>query len=108
MRHPRSPRWQLPSLVDGRRAFTTLRRFELCARMKTETAKCPECGAESLYWTTTNSGGGYGPILLPQLGTFWQVAKFDVLVCAGCGLTRFYAHKEARAKLPTAKLWQRI
>ena len=76
--------------------------------MKTETAKCPECGAESLYWTSTYSGGGHGPLLLPQLGTFWRPAEFDVLVCADCGLTRFYAHKEARLKLPTASNWQPI
>ena len=30
--------------------------------MKTETAKCPECGAGSLHETIASSGGGYGPI----------------------------------------------
>lgn len=81
--------------------------------MKTETVKCSECGAAALYRTTTNSGGGYGPALLPGLerpfsmGAFFSgtFAKFDVVVCAECGLTRFYADLDARAKLPTATGW---
>ena len=75
--------------------------------MKTETKQCPECGAESLYRTTTNSGGGHGPLLLPGLNrSFWRpFAKFHVVVCADCGLTRFYAEAEALAKLRTAEAW---
>ena len=75
--------------------------------MKTETTKCPECGAASLYRTTTNSGGGHGPLLLPGLNrSFWRpFAKFYVVVCADCGLTRFYAEAEALSKLPTASGW---
>lgn len=75
--------------------------------MKNDKVKCPECGAASLYRTTTNSGGGHGPMLLPELGrSFWRpFAKFQVVVCAVCGLTRFYAEPDARLKLPTADGW---
>ena len=70
---------------------------------------CPECGRHNLYATTTRSGGGYGPMLLPKLGSFWQFfARFEVVVCGDCGLTRFYAEPSARAKLPTVKAWRRL
>ncbi|MEN9574472.1 MAG: hypothetical protein RL514_2327 [Verrucomicrobiota bacterium] len=75
--------------------------------MKTD-PKCPECGAASLYRTTTPSGGGHGPILLPQLGSFWQAAGFEVVACVACGFTRFFADAKARAKLPKADRWARI
>lgn len=83
------------------------RRAELCARMKTD-SKCPECNAESLYRTTTPSGGGHGPILLPQLGGFFHAAGFEVVTCGDCGFTRFFAEDQARAKLPRASRWLRI
>ena len=73
--------------------------------MKTRNTLCPECDGHSLYQTTTRSGGGYGPVLLPRLGRFLRMADFHVLVCADCGLTRFYAEPSARAKLPTASQW---
>lgn len=49
----------------------------------------------------------HGPLLLPGLNrSFWRpFAKFQVVVCADCGLTRFYAEASARAKLPTAEGW---
>lgn len=76
--------------------------------MNSNRKKCPECGLENIYATTTNSGGGYGPILLPQLGGFLRMAAFEVLVCANCGLTRFYADAAARTKLPGANKWRRL
>lgn len=115
VRHPRSPRVEYRPVPFGwaARRFTASRCGEPSARMKNESAKCPECGAESLHRTTTNSGGGYGPVLLPGLerpiswGTFFSgtFAQLTVVVCAECGLTRFYADAEARAKLPQATGW---
>ncbi len=69
---------------------------------------CPECSGSNLFCTETNSGGGYGPILLPGLGRFLRMAKFRVVVCADCGLTRFYAEPNALAKLPAANAWRRV
>jgi hypothetical protein len=69
---------------------------------------CPECGQKNLFVTTTKSGGGYGPMLLPGLGGFFaDLPTFEVVVCADCGLTRFFASDKARSKLPTAKKWSR-
>jgi len=74
----------------------------------TNAKSCPECGQKNLYITTTNSGGGYGPMLLPQLGSFWCMPKFEVVVCADCGLTRFFAAAEALTKLSAANTWSRV
>ncbi len=99
------------------RTLSASRRSELYACMKTETTKCPECGAGSLFATTTkaNGTGAYGPHYLGGLGTpvlhgliQLDQAKFQVVVCAECGLTRFYADAESRAKLPKTDNWQRI
>ena len=69
---------------------------------------CPECGQNNLFVTTTNSGGGYGPMLLPRLSGFFGFAKFDVVVCADCGLTRFFAAQEACARLATTANWSKL
>ena len=69
---------------------------------------CPECRGANLYSTETCAGGGYGPILLPGLGGFMRLARFQVVVCADCGLTRFYAEHNARAKLPRARAWLQV
>ena len=73
--------------------------------MKTEIAKGPECEAESLYRTTTNANGSHGPALLGGLGEFLRFAKFNLVACAECGLTLFYADNESRSKLPKAGQW---
>jgi predicted nucleic-acid-binding Zn-ribbon protein len=66
---------------------------------------CPECGSANLRQTTTASAGAYGPVLLPGLGGFLHSAQLRVVVCADCGLTRFYADSKALAKLPTSGRW---
>lgn len=69
--------------------------------------KCPECDGPNVFHTETNSGSGYGPVLLPGLGGFLRMARFRVVVFADCGLTRFYAEPDARAKLPRKNAWRR-
>ena len=76
--------------------------------MKTRNTQCPECDGHSLYHTTARSGSGYGPVLLPGLGRFLRMADFHVVVCADCGLTRFYAAQDARSKLRTSKRWTQL
>ena len=76
--------------------------------MKTISRKCPECDGATLFTTTTSSGGPYGPFLLPSLGGFLNSAKFRVVVCQDCGLTRFYAQPEALKKISEASQWQRV
>ena len=76
--------------------------------MTTDSQTCPECAGQNLYGTRVNSAGGNGPAFLPGLGSFLCIAKFSVVVCADCGLTRFYAEPGARAKLPAASQWTRL
>jgi hypothetical protein len=54
------------------------------------------------------SGGGHAPNYLPGLGSFWSAAKFTVLVCKDCGLTRFFASRDALGKLAESSKWRRI
>ena len=72
-------------------------------------APCPECGSKTLYrGPATSSGGGHAPNYLPGLGHFLSSAKFVLVVCRDCGLTRFFAQPEARAKLKDAKRWKAV
>jgi predicted nucleic-acid-binding Zn-ribbon protein len=70
---------------------------------------CPDCGGRTLYQRKdVNSGGSHGPDLLPELGKVFFSAKFSVVVCRDCGLTRFYAQPEARTKLKDSKKWKLV
>ncbi len=76
--------------------------------MKTISRKCPECDGQTLFTTIVASGGQHGPALLPGLGGFLHYAKFRLVVCQACGLTRFYAEPEALKKISEASQWQRM
>lgn len=70
---------------------------------------CPHCGRKSIYRTDdVPSAGGHGPKLLPSLGGIFISARFMILVCADCGLTRFFADAKARSKLSEADKWTRV
>lgn len=70
---------------------------------------CPECGNSNLYSSDeVSSGGGYAPNYLPGLGGFLSSAKFTVVVCKDCGLSRFFASKEARDKISQSDKWRKI
>jgi predicted nucleic-acid-binding Zn-ribbon protein len=70
---------------------------------------CPGCGGNTLYERKdVGAGGSHGPDLLPSLGRFISSAKFAVVVCRDCGLTRFYAQPEARAKLKDSRKWKLV
>ena len=64
-----------------------------------------------MYTTCISSGMstlGQGSFnLLPGLGGTFSYARLDVVVCARCGHTRFYADEAARAQLADAKGWQK-
>lgn len=76
--------------------------------MNSRNLKCPECDGSDLHYAAVDSGGLYGPALLLGLGSFLRLAKLRVLVCAGCGLTRFYAERHACAKIQSARVWRRV
>jgi len=70
---------------------------------------CPNCGGGSQYrGPETGSGGGHAPNYLPGLGSFWRSARFSLVVCRDCGLTRFFATAEARQKLTESSRWKSI
>jgi predicted nucleic-acid-binding Zn-ribbon protein len=69
---------------------------------------CPECNGNRVYRQGgISAGGGYAPNYLAGLGSFWKTARFTIAVCADCGLTRYYASPEARAKLANNDAWRR-
>ena len=72
------------------------------------TKNCPNCDGRNLFANRVSSAGGHGPRLLPGLGHFLHNADFDVVVCADCGLTRFFAEPSAYKKVATHPEWQRI
>ena len=74
-------------------------------------APCPNCGGGPLYVKEkVGAGGSHGPDLLPRLGRWKGLlsAKFRVVVCGGCGLTRFFADAEARERLEQSGRWRRL
>lgn len=74
-----------------------------------KSSTCPECGRNGLYSTDEiSAGGGYAPNYLPGLGGFWAAAKFTLVVCKDCGLTRFYASDTARSKLSESDKWHKV
>lgn len=72
-------------------------------------APCPNCGGNTLYQgPEVSSGGGHAPNYLPGLGRFVLSARFTLVVCRDCGLTRFFASPQARAKLKESRRWKAV
>ena len=72
-------------------------------------ATCPECGAGNLYASDDiSAGGGYAPNYLPGLGSFLSAAKFSLVLCKDCGLTRFFASPNALEKLADGGQWHKL
>jgi predicted nucleic-acid-binding Zn-ribbon protein len=75
----------------------------------THTSICPECRNSNLYASEgVSAGGGYAPNYLPGLGNFLSAAKFKVVVCKDCGLTRFFASQEVLGKLSESRKWHKV
>ena len=66
---------------------------------------CPNCGSSQVYRCVheTSASGGFGPNLLPELS--W--ARFRVVVCKDCGLTRLFASAVDRQALSSPG-WERV
>ena len=70
---------------------------------------CPNCQGTTLFETgPISSGGGHAPTYLPGLGRWYRSARFVLVVCRDCGLTRFFAQPEARAKLKQSRRWKPV
>ena len=76
--------------------------------MQQDVTPCPNCGSRTLYERAKiDASGGHGSDLLPGLSQHWYSSvKITVVVCRDCGLTRFFASPEARAKLKESRKWQ--
>jgi hypothetical protein len=61
-----------------------------------------------LYTRRLSSGGSDGPYFLKGLGSFLHMAAFDVVVCAGCGLTRLFAESAARQNVKSNDHWKSL
>jgi hypothetical protein len=70
-------------------------------------APCPNCQGNTLYRSPEISSGS-DPNYLPGLGRFVFSAKFVLVVCRDCGLTRFFAQPRARAKLKESGKWKLV
>lgn len=68
---------------------------------------CPHCQGGELYVRRISSGGGYAPYYLAGLGKFLHNAHFDVVVCADCGLTQFFAEPLAQRNVRNHPDWRR-
>ena len=75
----------------------------------TRIAPCPNCGGSNLFRTRkgVGSGGGHAPNYLPGLGGFLTSGRFHIVLCKDCGLTRFFATREATAKVADSPKWER-
>lgn len=70
---------------------------------------CPNCQSRRQYMRKDlSAGGGNAPDYLKGLGGRFTAEKFNVVICADCGLTRFFARKTAVDRLSEAKDWERI
>jgi predicted nucleic-acid-binding Zn-ribbon protein len=70
---------------------------------------CPTCGSDELYANRISSAGSrHGIRLLPGLGSFLHYAELNVVLCANCGLTRFFAEPSACEKVKSAPEWKRL
>ena len=74
-----------------------------------QTSPCPNCGGKDLYRSrAVSAGGGHAPNYLPGLGGFFAAEKFHLVMCRDCGLTRFFARREATEKLSESNKWERL
>jgi ribosomal protein S27AE len=74
-------------------------------------APCPNCGEGPLFVKdNVAAAGSHGPNLLPGLGRLrgFLSGRFQIVVCGGCGLTRFFADARAREKVAQSGRWRRL
>jgi predicted nucleic-acid-binding Zn-ribbon protein len=71
---------------------------------------CPNCRSSNSYKSVkpVSAGGGYAPNYLPGLGGVVHAEKFQVVLCADCGFTRFFASEKALSKVSVSKKWERV
>jgi predicted nucleic-acid-binding Zn-ribbon protein len=72
-------------------------------------SRCPNCGGGNLYRSKpVSAGGGHAPNYLPGLGRLFMSERFHLVLCKDCGLTRFFARREATEKVAESEKWERV
>lgn len=74
-------------------------------------SNCPECRSDKIYRykEEIQSGGAYGPTLLPKLNSkMLSEATMLPVVCGNCGYIRLFASQDALRKLESSKHWVRM
>ena len=74
----------------------------------TQIKPCPNCEGTNLFTRSVAAATGKGPQFLRGLGSFLHYPRFDVVVCADCGLTRFFAEPGTYQQVASHPSWQRI
>lgn len=69
---------------------------------------CPHCSGTALYVRRVTAFRNGSPYFLDGLGEFLHYAHFDIVVCADCGLTQFFAEPLAQKNVRNHSQWQRI
>jgi len=69
---------------------------------------CPHCSGTALYVRRLTAFRSGSPYFLDGLGEFFHYAHFDVVVCAKCGLTQFFAEPLAQRNVRSHADWRRI
>jgi len=78
---------------------------------ETKMKTCPECNSSKVYQykEEIESGGGYGPDLLPKAASgLFSIAKLLPVICVECGYMRLFASEEARKTVETSKHWVHV
>lgn len=70
---------------------------------------CPACSSEKVYKykKPITAGGGYAPQLIPGI-SLMSAGKFTPVVCASCGLVRFFADGRTVERIEASKHWSRV
>ncbi len=70
---------------------------------------CPNCQSNEVYaYKETVPFTGKHVSYLPGLGTMFSAAYVKPVLCAECGLTRYFAQDDARERVKTNGGWEKL
>ena len=70
---------------------------------------CPNCRSDAVYaYKDTVPFTGEHLSFLPGLGTVFAAAHVTPVLCADCGLARYFATDEAREKVTSHSGWEKL
>jgi len=70
---------------------------------------CPNCQSDEVYAYKENvEFSGLSMSFLPALGTMFAAAYVTPVVCADCGLARYFADETARERMKENPGWKKL